>query len=116
MQVEAELAEISPKKDMLLTIGVFDGVHLGHKYLLSQLKGQARKRNLLSGVITFRQHPRAVLASRDELPYLTSLDEKVSLLRNEGIDKVITLSFTKELAGLSAGEFVGMLKKHLRMR
>ncbi|MEK7353975.1 MAG: bifunctional riboflavin kinase/FAD synthetase [Chloroflexota bacterium] len=116
MQVEAELAEISPENDMLLTIGVFDGVHLGHKYLLSQLKKRARQQNLLSGVITFRQHPRAVLSARDELPYLTSLAEKVHLIKNEGIDSVITLSFTSELAQLSASQFVGLLKKHLRMR
>ncbi|HLB27899.1 MAG TPA: bifunctional riboflavin kinase/FAD synthetase [Dehalococcoidales bacterium] len=116
MQVERELAEAAPEKDMLLTIGVFDGVHLGHKHLLSQLKERARERNLMSGVITFRQHPRAVLASRDELPYLTSLEEKVRLLKDEGIDKVITLSFTSELAKLSARQFVSLLQKHLRMR
>ena len=116
MQVEAELAEVSPKKDMLLTIGVFDGVHLGHKYLLSKLKEQADKRRLLSGVVTFHQHPRAVLGNRPELPYLTSLDEKVALIKNEGIDTVITLSFSKELSRLSAREFVALLKKHLRMQ
>ena len=116
MQVETELAEISPKKDMLLTVGVFDGVHLGHKYLLSQLKEQAREKDLLGGVITFRQHPRAVLSSRAELPYLTSLEEKVNLIKNEGIESVVTLSFTSELAQLSARQFVGLLEKYLRMR
>jgi len=116
MQVESELAGISPEKDMLLTIGVFDGVHLGHQHLLSQLRERARELNLLSGVITFRQHPRAVLSSRAELPYLTSLEEKVSLIKNEGIDSVIPLSFTPELAQLSARQFVGLLLKHLRMR
>lgn len=115
MQVEAELAEIAPGKDMLLTIGVFDGVHLGHKSLVSQLKERAQQQNLLSGVITFRQHPRAVLSDRDELPYLTSLDEKVRLLKNEGVDYVIILSFTNEVSGLTARQFVGLLKKHLRM-
>lgn len=116
MQVEEELAKIKPEKDMLLTIGVFDGVHLGHKYLLSRLKEQAGKRNLLSGVVTFRQHPRAVLANRPELPYLTSLAEKTRLIKNEGIDSVITLSFTPELSQLTAREFVRLLKTHLRMR
>src|SRR3972149_6190103 len=116
MQVESELAGISPEKDMLLTIGVFDGVHLGHQHLLSQLRERARQLKLLSGVITFRQHPRAVLSSRAELPYLTSLEEKVSLIKNEGIDSVIPLSFTPELAQLSARQFVGLLLKHLRMR
>ncbi|MBI2851153.1 MAG: bifunctional riboflavin kinase/FAD synthetase [Chloroflexi bacterium] len=116
MQVETELAEIAPEKDMLLTIGVFDGVHLGHKYLLSRLKEQTGQQNLLSGVVTFRQHPRAVLSAKDELPYLTSLEEKVSLIKKEGIDKVVTLSFTKELSQVSARRFVELLQKYLRMR
>jgi len=114
--VEEELAALMPEKDMLLTIGVFDGVHLGHKYLLSQLTEHARKQDLLSGVVTFRQHPLHVLSPQTELPYLTSLDEKVSLLKNEGVEAVITLSFTPELAQLGAGQFVTLLKKYLRMR
>ncbi|GAI97905.1 unnamed protein product [marine sediment metagenome] len=68
MQVEKELAELQPKKDTLLTIGVFDGVHLGHKYLLSQLTEQAREQNLLSGVVTFNQHPHEVLLPQREEP------------------------------------------------
>ncbi|MFC2005117.1 bifunctional riboflavin kinase/FAD synthetase [Chloroflexota bacterium] len=116
MQVEKELAEVSPDKDMLLTIGVFDGVHLGHKFLISQLKERAREQNLLSGVITFRQHPREVLSPRTKLPYLTNLTEKVNLLKNEGVEAVIPLSFTDELAQLNADQFVGLLKKYLRMR
>ncbi len=116
MQIEEELAELSPEKDMLLTIGVFDGVHLGHQYLISQLTEHTRRQNLLSGVVTFRQHPREVLSPQTKLPYLTSLAEKVSLLKNEGVDAVITLSFTRELARLSVRQFVSLLKKYLRMR
>lgn len=116
MLVEEELAELSPEKDMLLTIGVFDGVHLGHKYLISQLMEHAKRQDLLGGVVTFRQHPLEVLSPQTELPYLTNLAEKVNLLKNEGVDTVITLSFTPELARLSAGQFVGLLKKYLRMR
>ena len=70
MQVEEELAGLSPQKDMLLTIGVFDGVHLGHKYLISQLRELARQQDLLSGVVTFRQHPQEVLSSHTKLPFL----------------------------------------------
>jgi riboflavin kinase/FMN adenylyltransferase len=116
MLVEEELAELSSEKDMLLTIGVFDGVHLGHRYLISQLKERARQQNLLSGVVTFRQHPLEVLSPQTELPYLTNLVEKVNLLKKEGVEAVITLSFTPELAQLSAGQFVSLLKKYLRMR
>ncbi len=116
MLVEEELGEISPERDMLLTIGVFDGVHIGHKYLISQLKEHARQRDLLSGVVTFRQHPLKILAPQTELPYLTNLEDKIKLLKNEGVEVVTTLSFTQELARLSASRFMSLLKKHLRMR
>ncbi|MFC1983548.1 bifunctional riboflavin kinase/FAD synthetase [Chloroflexota bacterium] len=116
MQVEEELAGVSPKKDMLLTIGVFDGVHLGHKYLLSELTERARRQDLLSGVVTFRQHPQEVLSPQTGLPFLTNLTERTRLLKNEGVEAIITLSFTSELAQLSAREFASLLKKYLRMR
>jgi len=116
MQVEEELAKLSPKKDMLLTIGVFDGVHLGHQYLISQLTEQARQQNWLSGVVTFRQHPQEMLSPKTKLPFLTSLSQRIVLLKNEGIDVIIPLSFTRELAQLSARQFVSLLKRCLRMR
>ncbi|HEY93915.1 MAG TPA: bifunctional riboflavin kinase/FAD synthetase [Dehalococcoidia bacterium] len=116
MLVEEELARVSPEKDTLLTIGVFDGVHLGHKYLISKLKKSAEQENLLSGVVTFRQHPLEVLAPETVLPYLTNCDEKVELLKAEGVDIIVPLTFTPELASLTAREFTGLLKKHLRMR
>jgi len=116
MQVEKELAELSPNKDMLLTIGVFDGVHLGHQYLISQLTEHARQQNLLSGVVTFRQHPQNILSPQTKLPFLTDLTTRVELLKNEGVEAIITLSFTDELAQLSARQFVSLLKKYLRMR
>ncbi len=116
MSVEEELAKLSPGKDMLLTIGVFDGVHLGHKYLLSRLVEQARQQNLLSGVVTFRQHPQEVLSSRTKLPFLTDLTERSNLLKNEGVGAIIPLSFTAELFQLSARQFMSLLKQYLRMR
>jgi len=101
---------------MLLTIGVFDGVHLGHKFLISQLKEYCRQQNLLSGVVTFRQHPQAVLTSQRKPLFLTDLTQRTELLKNEGIEVIITLSFTSELAQLSARQFANLLKKYLRMR
>lgn len=116
MPLEEELAGLSPAKDTLIAIGVFDGVHLGHKHLISQLIKRAREQDLLSGVLTFRQHPLEILSPETHLAYLTNPIEKVNLLRNEGIDTVIALSFSQEIAGLSARQFVGLLRKHLRMR
>jgi riboflavin kinase/FMN adenylyltransferase len=116
MLVEEELARLSVKKDTLLTIGVFDGVHLGHKYLISQLKEYARQQNLLSGIVTFRQHPQEVLSPQSKLPFLTDLSQRAELLKNEGIEAIITLSFTRELAQFSARQFLSLLKEYIRMR
>ena len=116
MQVEAELAKFTPLKDMLLTIGVFDGVHLGHKHLIAELTGLARKQGLSSGVITFSRHPREVVSPRSRLPFLTGFEQRIELLKGEGVDGVIPLPFTPELAKLSPEEFLSLLKKHLRMK
>ncbi|GAI44043.1 unnamed protein product, partial [marine sediment metagenome] len=116
MQVEEELGKLPAEKDMLLTIGVFDGVHLGHRYLISQLTELAKQQGLLSGVVTFRQHPQEVLSPQTRLPFLIDLAQRTNLLKNEGVEAIITLSFTPELAQLSAGQFIGLLKKYLRMR
>lgn len=116
MSVEEELTGLTPQKGMLLTIGVFDGVHLGHKYLLSELVEQARLKNLISGVVTFKQHPQRLLKPQSSLPFLTNLPQKIKLLKNEGVEAIITLSFTLELAQTGAHQFVSLLQKYLRMR
>ena len=116
MQVEAELARLSLDESALLAIGVFDGVHLGHKYLISQLIEESRRKGLQGGVVTFHPNPREVLSPGMEVLYLTTISEKVDLLRQEGVKVVITLSFTPELAEMTARQFITLLKKHLRMR
>ena len=116
MSVEEELAGLTPQKGMLLTIGVFDGVHLGHKYLLSELVEQARLKDLISGVVTFKQHPQRLLKPQSSLPFLTNLPQKIKLLKDEGVEAIITLSFTLELAQTGTHQFVSLLQKCLRMR
>jgi riboflavin kinase/FMN adenylyltransferase len=116
MQVDDELAQFLPPKETLLTIGVFDGVHLGHKFLISKLVSLAARQNLLSCVITFRQHPRDLLSTKTKLLFLSSLAEREQLLKNEGVDIVAALSFNRELAKLSARDFVSLLQKYLKMR
>jgi len=116
MSVEAELSELSPDKDTVLTIGVFDGVHLGHKHLLAKLVERARERRLLGGVVTFAPHPQKVLSPETKLPFLTDLEQRTALLKNEGVRAVIVLPFTRELAQLSAAQFIGLLKSYLRLK
>jgi riboflavin kinase/FMN adenylyltransferase len=116
MSVAEELSRLSPGRDTILTIGVFDGVHLGHKHLLAKLVERARQRNLLSGVVTFDPHPQRVLSPETRLPFLTGLEQRKALLKNEGVKAVIVLPFSRELAQLSAGEFIKLLKDYLSLK
>ncbi len=116
MLVEEELARFSSDKESVLTIGVFDGVHLGHKLLLAELLKQSKKRGMVSGVVTFRHNPERLLSHRNKLPFLTDIEERLNLLKQEGVTMVVPLSFTPELAQLSAREFTKLLQKYLKMR
>jgi riboflavin kinase/FMN adenylyltransferase len=116
MEVEEELTKLTPERATLLTIGVFDGIHLGHQHLLGHLRHQAAQRDLLSVVVTFQRHPQMVLSPQTRLPHLTDLEGRTALLKGLGIELIVTLPFTHELADLSAHEFIGLLQKHLRMQ
>lgn len=116
MRIEQELARFTPERGTILAIGVFDGVHRGHQHLLGYLKRQALVRDLLSGAVTFRPHPQRVLSPEAPLPCLTSPEEKVRLLKGLGIDLVVFLSFTPELAQLTAAEFIALLQKYLKLQ
>jgi riboflavin kinase/FMN adenylyltransferase len=115
MEIEQELASITPQGETLLTIGVFDGVHAGHRYLLKELQERAADRDLLSGVVTFSPHPQSVLRPHDQLPWLSSLEDRVEAFRELGINIVAVLTFTTRLAQLSAQEFIALVKKYLKM-
>ena len=116
MEIEQELANIGSTGETLLTIGVFDGVHAGHRYLLETLQQQAAEKNLLSGVVTFNPHPQSVLHPHNQLLWLSDPEDRVKSLRKLGINLVAVLTFTPEVAQLSAQEFMSLVKKHLRMR
>jgi riboflavin kinase/FMN adenylyltransferase len=116
MEIEQELANIGPQGETLLTIGVFDGVHAGHRYLLETLQQQAAEKNLLSGVVTFNPHPQSVLHPHNQLLWLSDPEDRVKSLQKLGINLVAVLTFTPEVAQLSAQEFTSLVKKHLRMR
>ena len=116
MEIEQELASITPQGETLLTIGVFDGVHAGHRYLLEKLRQRAAEKNLLSGVVTFNPHPQSVLHPHNQLPWLSNLEDRVRTFQELGINIVAVLTFTPKVAQLSAREFMSLLKKHLKMR
>ena len=111
-----ELARAAPGRETAIAVGVFDGVHRGHQYIIGELKVRAMVRRLASGVVTFHPLPVSVLRPQSRVAYLTSLDERVELLRGTGVDFVAPITFTSELAQLSARDFIGMLVEELRMK
>lgn len=115
MQAREELSRIKPNADTVAAIGVFDGVHLGHQYLLRELRRIASQANVKSLVITFINHPRTVL--RPDLPtaYLSSLERRLALLRAQGVDFVAPVTFDEPLSRMRAREFLDLLQKTVRV-
>jgi riboflavin kinase / FMN adenylyltransferase len=96
-----------------LTIGSFDGVHLGHQELIRELNKKAHEDGSLSVVLSFYPHPAVVLRGKKGPFYLTTPDERAILLDELGTDVVITHPFTSEIAQTSAHDFIEYLKSHL---
>jgi riboflavin kinase / FMN adenylyltransferase len=103
-------------QDARVTIGSFDGVHRGHQVIIKDLVASARKASAPAVVITFFPHPAVVLGKKTSHFYLTHPDERETMLKSLGVDEVITLPFTRELAELSPEEFLEPLKKHLGIK
>ena len=111
-----ELSHYAAGRATAITLGVFDGVHLGHRHLIDALKERAVARGLASGVVTLHPSPVQVLRPDVRVAYLTSLEERIELLRATGVDTVAPLTFTSEVAELSALDFLAMLHGALDMR
>ena len=99
------------RKVAVVTTGFFDGVHLGHRHVLSAVVSSARERGEEAVVVTFWPHPRTVLQQdAREFRILTSLEEKKALLAAAGIDRVEVLPFTREFAAMTAQEYLQLLR------
>jgi len=100
--------EAFPSEPSVVTVGAFDGVHCGHRTIISRMVGIARERGLRSVVVTFDPHPRRVLGGEltGPLGLLTTLDEKIGLLREAEVDLLFIVRFTAEFAARSSEEFI----------
>ena len=98
-----------------MTIGTFDGVHLGHQHVVRTAMNDAKERGLLSVVITFHPSPRSVVRPGAKVHYLSDLPERVALLQSIGPDLVVALTFDTELMRLKAQDFVDLLVSHLHL-
>ncbi len=94
-------------REPVVTLGIFDGVHLGHRVLLDRLVSCAREVNGTAVVITFSPHPRLVLAKEStNLTFLTTMEEKIVLLEKANVDHLIIIEFNREFSMISACDFV----------
>ena len=116
MQVIDELSKANLNAPSFVTIGSYDGVHIGHQHLLKQMKGAAARAGCLAVMVTFHPRPQAVLAPDRPVTYLTMPDEKIALLEGLGLDLAAVLRFTRETAQTPAADFVAGLVTHLKMR
>ena len=115
MNFRQRLANVAPNKEAVVTIGVFDGVHHGHRHLLRQVVKLAGDQYIPT-VVTFSNRPITVLKPGTEPSYLTTLDQRVDLIKQQGIESVVCLEFTLELAEVPADEFAKLLSESLKMK
>ena len=108
MNFRQRLASAAPSRETVLTVGVFDGVHQGHRHLLRQVVELAGDQ-FIPTVVTFSNRPITVLRPGTEPSYLTSLDQRVDLIKQQGIELVVCLDFTLELAAVTATDFAKLL-------
>ena len=106
MNTYSSISEFSTTKKTVVTIGTFDGVHMGHRKILDKVIAEAELRNEESVVLTFYPHPRFILNENSDLKLLNTIEEKTELLSKTGLDALIIHPFSKEFANLSAEEFV----------
>lgn len=106
MKIFNSISEFQCTKKTVLTLGTFDGVHLGHQKILNKLIQNTVDQKTESVVLTFFPHPRMVLQGQSEVKLLNTLNEKIELLRNLGIQNLVIQTFNKEFSDLTASEFV----------
>src|SRR3990172_1772349 len=97
-----------------LTIGSFDGVHLGHQEIIRHLVSEAHSREALAVAMAFFPHPAIVLGKRQNPLYLTTIEERAEIMGEMGVDVVITYPFDLQTANLSAREFIALLHEHIK--
>ena len=105
MKVINGIDDYSSKKKSIITIGTFDGIHVGHEKVIRTLVKESLSKNLLANILTFFPHPRMVLNKDSEIKLIDTLKEKEKKLKNLGVNTLIIHPFTKEFSRMSSIEF-----------
>jgi len=106
LKIIEDFKNYTEKTPKVLSLGMFDGVHLGHISIINQLKEKAKEKGLQTALLSFWPHPRKVFNPNDELKLLTTLEEKISLLEKSDIDLLFLKKFDEEFRNLTGEEFI----------
>lgn len=115
MKVNKDLKNAISSQPSILTLGTFDGVHKGHRKIISNLKSEAKTNNLRSIILTFFPHPRNIVSS-EIIKSISTIDEKIKIFSDLGIDELIIQKFDKSFANMDAKEFIELLVDNLKIK
>ncbi len=105
MEVFKSLSEVKKEKNTVLTMGTFDGIHLGHRRIIESVKKHSAALNARNFLITFDPHPRSVISGSNDVKLLNTLQEKIDILEEIGIQNLLIINFTKEFSMLDSEKF-----------
>mgnify|MGYP001186052276 FL=1 len=105
MQVFENILEYKPSRESIVTIGTFDGVHIGHRKIITDMVAKGEKENLLSILLTFFPHPRMVLQKDSNIKMIDTINEKKKIFKKLGVEVLIIQPFTKDFSRMSAIKF-----------
>ena len=105
-ELRTQLDSYNIHQNTIFSIGMFDGIHLGHQHLLNQVCKIAKENSCKSGIITFTDHPRKLFDPSLDISLITSVNQKKSFIENMGIDFVIPIDFTKSISELTFEQFI----------
>ena len=105
MQVFENILEYKPSRESIVTIGTFDGVHIGHRKIITDMVAKGEKENLLSILLTFFPHPRMVLQKDSNIKMIDTINEKKEIFKKLGVEVLIIQPFTKDFSRMSAIKF-----------
>ncbi len=106
IKIFKKLSDVTYDKNSVLTLGTFDGIHLGHQQIISAVVEKSKQKHLRNFVLTFDPHPRKVLSKNDKVYLLSSIDEKIEIFEKLGVENLFIIEFTKEFSQLSAEDFI----------